>query len=798
MGISSLDSALAGLRISQRQIDVISTNVANVGTDGYTRKILPQVTQAVDGRAIGVSGTNIVRNVDLRLERDLWTQVSAVNYHDISAEYLGRVDQFHGAPDANVSVAAEVGKLQDSFAALASSPDDQFLLADVVNQAQDTADKINDLGDFYRTLRNDAQDEAESIIKSINGLTEQIAKLNAEIRFSSIGGRTTAETEDRRDKAIKDLSEFIEVSIFSRGDGIVTVQTLEGVELASDTASELFFRPGPLSSQSVYPDSAAGVFVGDPLKTVNADDITQANLGGKLGSLLELRDVTFPQKSAQLDELAHKMALRFEAQGLRLYTDSSGSVPADTPPDLTTDPITTVEYIGFSSAMRVNELIINDPSLIQSGTFGATSQAGSNAMIRRVLEHTFGDVDYRLAANSDPTTSVDIRSNVTGATTLQDWLGLNATNRLTGGTSLSNYTSIADMITTGGDAAFGAVGVNEADRFILRFDDPDIGTGPYDVEINLRTVPNTGTSAAQDLVSFISTDGDWASIVNDFNATVSVDSNGQLQIESSGNIEVVNAPFSPMTDLGFAFVGFAETLSEAADPYFDVQVGNDQLVRITIEPADTEVELLAKLNAVDGLAAEIDADGFLSVRAGNDFTTPDFGGDISIIGGHFTTNNASLVGTVNGRTTLDDGVNIVQSLFGTYTNTGGVISNLSPITDVRYQSETEAGSGVFVPFRTALLGANGTVETELVSSLSLKDFSQKMVNQLAQELSLSQARRADESALETLLEQKFLNDSGVNIDEELGNLIVVQTSYSAAARVISAVSSIFDELLAII
>ena len=122
MGISSLDTALSGLRISQQQIDVISNNVANVGTDGYTRKILPQSTQVVDGQSIGVLPGIITRSVDLRLERDLWTQISAVSNFDVRASYLGRIDQFHGDPAANVSVAGEVGKLQDTFAALSNAP----------------------------------------------------------------------------------------------------------------------------------------------------------------------------------------------------------------------------------------------------------------------------------------------------------------------------------------------------------------------------------------------------------------------------------------------------------------------------------------------------------------------------------------------------------------------------------------------------------------------------------------------------------------------------------------------------
>ncbi len=799
MGLSSLSTALSGLRVNQQQIDIISNNIANVGTEGFTRKILPQSTQVVEGKSIGVLGGTIIRNVDLRLERDLWTQVSSVDFYNVQSQYLERIDNFNGSPSANISVAGEVTKLQNTFAALANSPDDQFLLADTVDQAIDTANKINDLADFYTTLRNDAQNEAAAAVQSINNLLEQIGELNTQIRFSNAGGSTVAATEDIRDQAVKELSQLIEVSVFPRGDGVLVVQTLEGVELVAEKPTDLVFRPTPLSPSTSYPDTAAGIFVGDPINNANAIDITQRKIGGKLGGLIELRDNIFPKKIAQIDELAHKMALRFEAQGLRLFTDSSGTIPADTPPDLSTTPPTPVEYVGFASVIEVNSLVIDDQSLIRTGTAGgATLQTGANDLIRRIIEFTFGSVNYQTAANSDPATSVDIRAAATGGTTLQDWLGLPATNQLSSGISLSNYASIGDMINTGGVGVFGTPPA-DTDTFIIRFDDPDFGSGPYDIEIDLRSVPSTGTNAAQDLVDYMALDADWAAAVADFGVSASVDSNGQLSISSNGNIEIVNSPVQPLSTEGFNFLGLTPTLSQAQDPYFDVSVGNNQPVRITIDPSDTEVDLLAKLNAVEGLAAQIDTDGFLSIRPGNSFNNPDFGGDISIIGGPFTTSGASLAGTSAGRSSIDDGVNIAQALFGTYNVVSpGVIDNLSPIIEIPYQSETETGSGNFVAFRSENLGPGANVNSNIELSLTLKDYSQKIINENAQQLALINARGEDEDSLKGLLEQQLSDQSGVNVDEELGYLIVVQTSFSASARVVNAVGEIFDELLALL
>lgn len=799
MGLSSLDSALSGLKIYQKQIDVISTNVANVGTEGYTRKILPQSSQAINGQSVGVLGETIIRNVDLRIQRDLWTQVSLVNNYNVQETYLSRVDQFNGDPAAEISVAAEVTKLQDAFSALANSPDDQFLLTDVVDQAIDVADKINGLSDYISTLRNDAQSEASVVVQSINDLLSQISELNSQVRFAQATSRTTADTEDARDNAVRQLASLIDITTYRRGDGVMVVQTRNGVELASDQAQFLSFRPKPLSPSSTYPETAAGIYVGDPTEEPNAIDITQSKLGGKLGGLITLRDDSFPKQTAQIDELAHKMALRFDAQGLRLFTDSSGGIPADTPPDLSTDPPIPVTYVGFASRIEVSRQVLNDKTLIQKGTYGGSVATGATDVVRRVIQYAFGSTEYQLAANSDPATSVDLQAAATGGTTLQEWLGLRSQATLSSTNTLANYASVADIITAGDTAAFGTA-PNETDSFIIRFDDPDIGGGPYDIEVDLRAVAVSGGGATQDMIDYISADADWANIVADFGAALSIGVNGELVMTSRSNIEVTTTGVAePISALGFAFIGLGTGTTEAVDPYFDVQVGNAASVRITIDPNDTEVDLLAKINAVDGLVAQLDADGFLSIRPGNSFTNPDFGGDIRVVGGPFQVSGATLAGTAAGRSTLDNGVNIVSALFGSYSDLGGgVYEGFSPLQNIAYQSETFAGSGEYVAFRENFLGAGANVDTQITNSLTLGDMSQKMINELAQELALVQSRGDDEASLQELLDQRFLDESGVNIDEELGYLIVVQTAYAAAARVISAVDEIFKELMAVV
>ena len=815
MTFQALNAALSGLRVAQQQLNVISNNVSNVGTQGYTRKILPQSAQVINatGEIIGVLPETVVRNVDLNLSRDLWTQISAVSSLDVKASYMSNIQDFHGPPDSEVSIAAEIAQLRDAFSSLADIPDEGYLLQSVVDQAQTVAGKFNDFSNLVVQQRNDAQDDMVQSVANINDLLEQIAQLNGQIKGADNIGRSVAGLEDQRDEAIKALSEEIEISLFKRGDGVIVIQTRTGVQLADERAEEVFFDPGVASTSGYYPDSSGvpGVYVGgDPATHVASVDVTGTGLGGRLGGLIEVRDEIMPQYQAQIDELAHKLALRFDAQGLRLFTDQSGTIPADTPPDPTAGPpATSVTYVGFAGNIQVNAAIVDDPTLIQQGTYPSdvTIPEGSNEVIRRVLEFTFGETSYQEAAGT-----IDL--NFVGpATDLQSWLGLGSQNNIVAGIDFSSFTEIDDGV------AGNNVDLAESlaplfpnwpndDQIQITFEEARTGLGPATITLDLSDadinfpIGGAVTDALDQVIAEINNQIALAGVPAGLNAVASRNSNGQLVISSSGNVTIDASSFAgSMGTTAAEGLGLAEATYPTEDPYFDVQVGNQEAVRITIEPGDTVTDLVAKLEwnsmaqtGVPGLYVDYDAlAGTLTLRPGNDDSNggPEFGGDIRLIGGPFTTS-----GAVNPTlAALPDSVGIISALFGSFTVSGTTVNESSAIQNIGYQSETTNGSGTYVPFRHQNLGPSVDIETNIANSNSLIDFAQKVVNRQTQDLTLTESKQADEASLQDLLQRELLDESGVNIDEELANLIVIQTAYAAAARAVTAADDLFNELL---
>jgi len=811
MTFTALNAALSGLRIAQQQLGVISNNVSNATTPGYTRKILPQTTQVIDstGVIIGVQAETLIRKVDLNLERELWTQVSSVSSTDVKASYLDTIEKFHGPANKELSIAAEIADLKDKFARLSDSPADGFLLQATLDQSLDVARKFNDFGKLITQLRNDAQDEMVETVGRVNDLLISISELNGKIKGSANLNRSVAGLEDERDKAINELASLMNITFFQRGDGVLVIQSTTGVQLADERPTEVFFDPEIIGPSTTYPGSVAGIYVGgDPLSNPRSVDITTTGVGGKLGGLIDLRDDLLIQYQAQVDELAHKLSLRLEAQGLRLFTDPSGVVPSDTPPDLSTIPPTPVSYVGYASVIQVNQNIQDDLRLLQQGTY-TSDQAipfASNEVIRRVIQFGFGTVNYQEIAG---TTNLNF---VGPATDLQSWLGLRSQNNVVGGINLSDFSQISDGVAGTSDliedlqAFFPNYPLD--DQFRVTFEEPALGLGPTTITVDLSAAstnfPIGGpiTDALDQIVAEINNQITLAGVPAGLNASAGRNTYGQLSIFSTGNIRLDASSFAgSMGTNAFEALGLREDLYEAEDPYFDIQVGSGDLYRITIEPAETVADLVNKLEydpltgtGVPGLLVDYNAlAGTLRLRPGMDDTNggPEFGGDLRIISGPGSTN-----GAVNPAiAALPQPIGVISALFGSYTVTGLNVTERTPVVSIEYQSETALGSGVFVPFRRNNLGPEANISTGILSGSNIIDFGQKMVNSQGQDIILNQTQRDDETVLRDLLQERLLNESGVNIDEELSNLIVIQTAYAAAARAVTAADELFQELL---
>ncbi len=74
----ALQNALSGLQTNEAMIQVISNNVTNANTEGYTRKVAQPSSIIVAGDGRGVEPGALERVVDERLLADMRTTLAAL------------------------------------------------------------------------------------------------------------------------------------------------------------------------------------------------------------------------------------------------------------------------------------------------------------------------------------------------------------------------------------------------------------------------------------------------------------------------------------------------------------------------------------------------------------------------------------------------------------------------------------------------------------------------------------------------------------------------------------------------
>lgn len=386
--------ASGGINTIDAQLAVVSQNIANAGSPGYAREAATQSSVTAGGMAMGVRTGPTVRQIDVQLAADLLKQNATVSSLTITQTALQAIDSVQGTPGQGSDLASRLGKLGDAFSGLLGSPDNQTLQQSLVGAAGSLADGVNQLAGAYDSQRQTAQDNIVSDIATMNQTLGAVGALSDQIVALKVQGLSTADLENQRDAAVQTLSQLVGVKVLNQSNGDVTLATPAGVILPiHGPANPVTATQGTIGAATYYPGG------GIPAITLGGVDITGQLRSGSIGANIALRDVVLPTFQGELDEFSQNLASRFAAQGLVLFTDGSGAVPAGggAPPQS--------GYVGLAQTLQVNPAVRATPSLVRDGTQAvagsptgasaftpnpAVGPAGFNTLVSRILSYALG------------------------------------------------------------------------------------------------------------------------------------------------------------------------------------------------------------------------------------------------------------------------------------------------------------------------------------------------------------------------------------------------------------------------
>lgn len=320
----ALSNALAGLNVNRQSLAVLSQNIANANTRGYSRKIINQQSMYLDGNGVGVSIRDVGRKVDSYLINAIRTQTSTFGKMQTVSDYNDRTQLLLGQPGSQNSVDAFMRNFFNAVQSLGQTPENSTLRVTAVNSAVTFARETRRLASELQQLRFQADQDLGASITAINQQLRELATLNNTISSNKSLGRSVSELEDRRDVILQDLSTYLDIDTYENSNGEVNVSTAGGISLLDQSTYQLSYTPlgstesfvndGVLNALQVYRIDDDGNQVGTPVDLIESgtsSGVTTVLTNGRIKGLLELRDRQIPNMLAQLDMLASTMRDQF-------------------------------------------------------------------------------------------------------------------------------------------------------------------------------------------------------------------------------------------------------------------------------------------------------------------------------------------------------------------------------------------------------------------------------------------------------------------------------------------------------
>lgn len=411
-----LNTALSGLLTSQRGLDVISQNVVNVNTKGYTRKVMNPESRVVAGYGAGVQEGGVTRMVNEGLLKDIRKQQSNTGDLEVQRSYYPRIDDLFGEVADNSSIAHKLSSLSTVFETLASAVNKPSVQWSTVQSAQDVADTLDSMTSTLQSLRTEADRDIESTVNQINSLLTNIHDLNQKIvKHSAISSGTT-DLEDKRDLALSELSKLTDIQYYYRTDGSLTIFSNSGQMLLDNQPQLLSYSSSSVTDTWM---TAAGGQYGKISVAGGSIDFGPEVTGGKLRALLDMRDKTLPDLQGNLDEVAQQMQkalnqahnrgtslpnVAYRYEGTRTFAKQGDVVPnaADTTATLYKNGASVSPTSLAFSANATNPWQTN-LTAVAAGTFNATTFAVGQVFSIDNAEDARNNGSYRVVGYTDAT-----------------------------------------------------------------------------------------------------------------------------------------------------------------------------------------------------------------------------------------------------------------------------------------------------------------------------------------------------------------------------------------------------------
>ena len=774
-------AGLAALRAAQLGMQTAGNNVANANTPGYSRQRVElgtALSYGIRGNlqvGAGVDVNGISRMVDDGLERRIQFQLGLVGAAELDNLRYREIETIFAEPDDGLS-----SSYKDLFGALdqvRTDPSDRALRGGLIQSGSTISQQFNLIAQRLGDLGGSTFDEVRGLTRQVNQRTRAIARLNEQILSAEASGADANDLRDTRSQHIKELGKLLDTRAIERSSGSVDLLVGGSLVVAGGRATDL--RVGKTGAGNTQ------LFVGDNSVPAQISE-------GRIAALIRQEQGGLPSYMTRVDELARSTILewnRLHSTGMPATGPFHSLIAANSAVDGDGDGVIGDELLsqaGFDFDIEQGSLYVAVTNTETGQLQRSRIDIDPNAMTLQDFANELTAIDH-INASVDPTGRLRINAD--------SGYGFDFSPRLDPNPDAGTFGGLNPTI---GSTGAGPYDLN-GQTFPVTF---DVTTGtalsPTTTTVTLEATDflNAGAATAEELVAAINDDLG--------NAATASAVGGRLVIQSDqggadSELTLTEGSGTALADLGMVT---ATTVS-----------GRDNALEVRIE-GSYEGQENQQFTFVAENSGTIGVTDDLRVRVldqnGQLVTTLDVGSQYEP-GEAIALGNGVRVSFGPGELSGESGqVFALDALADSDTSDILVATGLnsfflgSSAADMRVNEDLMANPDRLAAGLGAASGDAGNLSRLIalrdrdlgdLDSNTIEDFYADLVGDIGFETAASNSALEAQAQLLGQLEADREAVSGVNIDEEMVDLLKYQQSYEAAARFISVAQEMTDVLI---
>lgn len=217
-----LNVAVRGLFAAQRNLDVISHNLNNVATPGYSRQYGVQQAGSpiplYDGTGMVGTGAEVnavKRFRDEFLDFKYWSEKVSAGEWTAKREVLADLEVTFNEPSVNELSGSGFTKITNEFydlmQELTKNPGDESVRSALRQKALTYCKYFNSMGARFEKLQSDLNHRINTKVTEVNMLASQIGQLNKQIYTAELDGNTANDLRDQRTLLVDKLSGLVNI-----------------------------------------------------------------------------------------------------------------------------------------------------------------------------------------------------------------------------------------------------------------------------------------------------------------------------------------------------------------------------------------------------------------------------------------------------------------------------------------------------------------------------------------------------------------------------------------------------------